>query len=81
VCGFAPAAFGLFNIEPWLSGSGCAMQTDNPALGIHTTVGGAASQPFPAPNVAGLAGQHVYSKWLILGTQGAVTRVLDSNLE
>jgi PKD repeat protein len=81
VFGFAPAAFGSFNIDPWLTGPGCALQTDNLALGIHTTAGNAASQPFAVPNFAGLAGQHIYSQWVILGTLGAVTRVLDSNLE
>ncbi len=77
--GFTPATFGTLSLAPWL-GAGCELQTDAASLTFHVTGATGATQAFPIPNGAAFAGLHVYAQWLVLGTQGAATRLLDVNL-
>jgi len=80
VLGFTPAAFGTFNLAPWL-GAGCEMQTDAAAAIFYvTSATGTASQPLAVPPNPSYSGLHVYGQWLIHGTVGAVTRLLDVNV-
>jgi PKD repeat protein len=80
VMGFTPAANGVISLAPWL-GAGCELQTDAVGLTFYITAANAASQPFPIPGSTAYAGLHVYGQWLVLGTTGAATRLLDCNLE
>lgn len=81
VLGFTPAAFGTFNLAPWL-GAGCEMQTDAAAAVFYVTSGaGTASQALAVPANPSYSGLHVYGQWLILGSAGgAVTQLLDVNV-
>ena len=79
VFGFTPAAHGLLSLQPWL-GAGCELQTDIAGIGFHVTAGNAATHGLPIPNGASFAGLHIYGQWLVLGTTGAATRLLDTNL-
>lgn len=80
VLGIAPAAFGVFDLGPIL-GPGCALQTDTFSVGFQLTVASAASQPIPIVPLPNFAGFHIYAQWLIAGTAGANTRVLDINIQ
>ncbi|MBM4060585.1 MAG: PKD domain-containing protein [Planctomycetes bacterium] len=77
--GLTPAAFGTFDLSPWL-GAGCVLQNDAIALNFYVVSGNAVTQPFPIP-AAGFAGQHFYAQWAVLGTVGAATRMLDINIQ
>ncbi|MBM4060584.1 MAG: PKD domain-containing protein [Planctomycetes bacterium] len=77
--GFTPAAFGTFDLSPWL-GAGCVLQNDAVGLNFLITSGNAATQPFPIP-AAGFAGLHIYGQWAVLGTVGAATRMIDINIQ
>lgn len=78
--GFTPAAWGTFDLSPWL-GAGCVLQNDAAALNFLITSGNAAVQPFAIPPGTGFAGLHVYAQWAVLGTVGAATRMLDIHIE
>ena len=80
VFGFLPATFGTFDLSPWL-GAGCELQLDYSAANFHITAGNAASQAFAIPSAASFQGLHIYSQWVILGTTGAASRLLDINLQ
>jgi PKD repeat protein len=77
--GMTPASFGTLSLAPWL-GAGCTLQTDPAALNFYITSGNGAQQPFPIPAGSGFAGLHLYAQWLVLGTQGATSPMLDINL-
>lgn len=81
VIGATPAAFGVVDLSAFL-GTGCSLQTDPLVVIASATSGsGAASQPLPIPAGNNLIGLHLYTQWVILGTQGAVTQVLDVNVQ
>ncbi|MCA8967744.1 MAG: hypothetical protein KDC48_22880, partial [Planctomycetes bacterium] len=80
VFGFGPSAFGVFDVSPWF-GVGCELQTDIVATNFHVTANNAASQAFVIPQNNAFQGFHVYGQWLILGTQGAVTRLMDITIQ
>ncbi len=80
VFGVGPAAAGVVNISQWF-GAGCELQTDLLATNFHVTASNAASQAFAIPQNTAFQGYHVYAQWLILGTAGAATRLLDINLQ
>lgn len=77
--GFTPAAFGTFDLSPWL-GAGCVLQNDATALNFLITSGNAATQPFAMPAGPGFAGLHIYAQWAVLGTVGAASKMLDINI-
>lgn len=77
--GFTPAAFGTFDLSPWL-GAGCVLQNDAAALNFMVTSGNAATQPFAMPAGPGFAGQHIYAQWAVLGSVGAASKMLDINI-
>lgn len=80
VFGFTPATAGVFDLSPWL-GAGCELQTDLVAANFHVVANSAATQAFAIPQNAAFQGLHVYGQWLILGTQGAATRLLDISIQ
>lgn len=80
IFGMAPVMAGTLSLAPWL-GTGCDLQTDVASANFHLTVGNAASQPFAVPAVPSIAGLHIYAQWAVLGSAGAVTKLLDCNLQ
>jgi hypothetical protein len=66
----------VFPLTPWL-GAGCELQTDAAVVLFHFTASNAASQGLAIPANPTYAGLHVYGQWLVLGTTGADTRLLD----
>jgi hypothetical protein len=49
-------------------------------IGSHTGTG-SFSVPVPIPPGPWMAGYHIYSQILVVGSSGALTPVLDSNLQ
>jgi PKD repeat protein len=78
VFGFTPSAFGTFDLSPWI-GPGCVLQTDAIGVNFHVTAGNAATQGFAIP-ASGFSGLHVYGQWVVLGSVGAATRMIDVNI-
>ncbi|MBK8096038.1 MAG: PKD domain-containing protein [Planctomycetes bacterium] len=80
VLGLTPSAFGTFDLSAVL-GAGCQLEVDPFGSNFHVTMGNAASQPLGIPLNTMFQGLHVYGQWLVLGTTGAATRVIDINIE
>ncbi len=80
VVGFTPVAAGLFDLSPWL-GAGCEMQTDVVAFNFVIVTNGGWTQPLGIPQDNSFAGLHLYAQWLVHGTQGAATQLLDINIQ
>ena len=81
VLGIRPATFGVIDLSAFL-GTGCLLQTDPLLLLASATSGaGTASMPLPIPPDVSLVGAHAYTQWLVVGSQGAVSQVLDINLQ
>ncbi|MEZ5962411.1 MAG: LamG-like jellyroll fold domain-containing protein [Planctomycetota bacterium] len=80
VLGVTPATFGTFDLSGIL-GSGCLLQTDPFAILFNGTGATGATQALPIPSGANLHGAHLYAQWVVAGSTGAVTEVLDINLQ
>ncbi len=80
VMGFTPAAWGTFDLSPFL-GAGCTLGVPWGQALFHVTAGNGATQALPIPNNPALSGWHVYAQWLIAGTTGATSQALDINIQ
>ncbi|MCA8950261.1 MAG: hypothetical protein KDE27_12220 [Planctomycetes bacterium] len=78
--GLTPVAFGSMPLDPFL-GAGCSLQTDHLALVFAVTAGNGASVSVVIPADPSFQGFHIYGQYLVAGTTGAVTPVLDINIE
>jgi PKD repeat protein len=76
--GFTPATFGLFDLSPWI-GAGCQLGTDPSSMNFYITAANSAQQGLAIPSHPSFAGLHIYAQWVVLGTQGATSKVLDIN--
>jgi len=65
-----------------LTGPGCELQLDNAgAVFGFVSATGTASVPMTIPNDPANAGLHIYNQYLMLGSAGAATQLLDSNTQ